>query len=810
MTTLLIDINNPDKAYYTYNLKNYDDVAFIYNSNLADDFTYVNLSGSTLTVTVCNIVTYKFTNMKPNMPIIIKKDDETSQFEGTFQTFYNTFETYWIPQRGNSVQGTIMADNIAFDGYNRPKGLNVNGGVGNDTIVGTDQADTINGGEDDDSISGGSGNDVIIGGKGADTISGDAGNDKLTGGKDADTFKFVSGQGIDTITDADNTDTIQITNVDSGDLSFVRNKNNLEIYYAEGDEANKIVVQNYFSKKAEQRVENLVTHDNANDSISAHNIITVGSGKISGLPGDVADTIKGSAGADVITALGGNDTIYNSKGNDKLTGGVGNNTYKYETADFDTDTIILTKGEHATIDLSVLGINEGDVDYAFEKGSMKIITAEGTIILQNFGKSDITTGENGAGVIVKFADNPSVDLRNEVYNVEISANYTGNWQDENISVKNTVTRGLTINGAGGNDTITASSFADVLIGGDGDDVLEGGLKNDKLTGGKGADTFLFDGSTAPQGQGTEVGIGIDTITDADINDTIRINNFNVNSEYFACTKNGKNLEIYYDYRNPNNKIVVQNYFGQKAGQRVDSFIVGGEELHLENQVIKSMGLGGAFTGTDHPDYAVGFAGNIKGFEGNDTIIASDRNDNIWGGLGDDSIDPGAGKNNIYYSLGDGNDTIDYEYGEEANDTLVFDKGIEVTASYGEGEDEDNLIVTYSGTKNGTDYENTITIIDHKDEENVKYVKIGTVTKSIDEFIVGGGPQSMMAVNPELQNSQIAEAWYGEVNENIATWLADSGNNSAAEAVQTLNSEPNVDISSLVAAYTDVNNSTIGV
>jgi len=90
----------------------------------------------------------------------------------------------------------------------------LNGGEGNDTILGTNNADiisgqlgndsvlagggedTIFGGEGDDILTGGQSNDVIEGGAGDDFIFGALGNDTATGGEGADRF-FVSGQAND-------------------------------------------------------------------------------------------------------------------------------------------------------------------------------------------------------------------------------------------------------------------------------------------------------------------------------------------------------------------------------------------------------------------------------------------------------------------------------------------------------------------------------------------------------------------------------------------------------------------------------------
>ena len=61
--------------------------------------------------------------------------------------------------------------------------------------------------------------------------------------------------GVDTITDATKDDIIQIEGVVKGDLMYVKNGNNLEIFYSdEFDINNKIIVQNHFTKKGRARM----------------------------------------------------------------------------------------------------------------------------------------------------------------------------------------------------------------------------------------------------------------------------------------------------------------------------------------------------------------------------------------------------------------------------------------------------------------------------------------------------------------------------------------------------------------------------
>jgi len=54
---------------------------------------------------------------------------------------------------------------------------------------------------------------------------------------------------------------------------------------------------------------------------------------------------------------------------------------------------------------------------------------------------------------------------------------------------------LTLNGGGGNDTIVATSFGDVVNGGTGADNITGGAGADLLTGGTGNDIFVFNSSS---------------------------------------------------------------------------------------------------------------------------------------------------------------------------------------------------------------------------------------------------------------------------------------------------------------------------
>ena len=77
----------------------------------------------------------------------------------------------------------------------------IDGGNGNDVIVGSAGRDTIFGGRGRDTLSGGAGNDLIDGGAGADVISGGKGNDSITGSAGDDIIRDTKGRNVIDVSD---------------------------------------------------------------------------------------------------------------------------------------------------------------------------------------------------------------------------------------------------------------------------------------------------------------------------------------------------------------------------------------------------------------------------------------------------------------------------------------------------------------------------------------------------------------------------------------------------------------------------------
>ena len=82
---------------------------------------------------------------------------------------------------------------VAIPGNTRIKTV-LDGGVGNDTITGSDGNDTIFGGPGNDTLNGGRGNDALRGGAGDDSLIGGQGNDTLQGDTGRDTLRGGAGK----------------------------------------------------------------------------------------------------------------------------------------------------------------------------------------------------------------------------------------------------------------------------------------------------------------------------------------------------------------------------------------------------------------------------------------------------------------------------------------------------------------------------------------------------------------------------------------------------------------------------------------
>lgn len=106
-------------------------------------------------------------------------------------------DTVW----GDAGQDTLVGQNGDDD---------LAGGAGNDILQGDAGDDHLAGGAGRDTLLGGSGEDTILGGAGSDDMRGGTGDDILRGGSDVDIYRWVVGDGNDTIIGGEDRDILTI------------------------------------------------------------------------------------------------------------------------------------------------------------------------------------------------------------------------------------------------------------------------------------------------------------------------------------------------------------------------------------------------------------------------------------------------------------------------------------------------------------------------------------------------------------------------------------------------------------------------
>ncbi|MGI9623049.1 MAG: calcium-binding protein [Acidimicrobiales bacterium] len=229
---------------------------------------------------------------------------------------------------------------LVTDGGTFTKGVDVDGGGGNDIINGTALADTLAGGGGNDTINGMGGNDRLFGGANDDTIRGGTGNDFIKGDGGSDNVQGQDGNdrvlgnaGADTVLGGAGTDT---TNGGKGDDT---------VKGGGGD-------------------------DKVNGNAGADTVIG-GPGADVANGGKGEDTVKGGGGNDVINGNTQDDTLIGGLGADSITGGLGADIVRgnggndtFDTADAFVDVVSGGKGIDTCAPCDTRDLVRADVENA--------------------------------------------------------------------------------------------------------------------------------------------------------------------------------------------------------------------------------------------------------------------------------------------------------------------------------------------------------------------------------------------------------------------------------------------------------------
>lgn len=531
---------------------------------------------------------------------------------------------------------------------------NITGGSGGDTLTGNAGANVLLGGDGNDSLMGGGGNDTLAGGSGVDTVDYSyAGNGvtaalsstiavaiNVTGG-DSDTvsqIENVTGTAFDdTLTGSDIANTL-IGGLGNDTLTGGLGDDRLDGGGGAGD-----VVD--YSAAAGAVVLDLSAAPDADGYV----IATIGGGEtdlvknIENITGSAfADTLDGSTAAQTLGGNAGNDDIHAGDGNDIVYGGVGSDTLDGGNG---TDELRFDDLGGSGVVLDLVAANAA---YAPDASIDNFSNFE---IYYATAQADSITGSAGTDTVFGLAGNDVfyASTGNDVLDAGAGAgdtiDYTGAAGAITASLdtgaatgigNHTLTNFENVTGSALGDTITGSSVANVLLGGDGDDTLRG-------FGATGVD--IIDG-----------GLGNDTVSF----DYIAANGVNVN--FTTLDVNG-----YYTVYD-------------RVSAAAISQVKGVETFH-------GSGLVDTVTGDNNANIIYGFAGNdvinsgsgadtVYGGANDDTLNGGDNDDSVYGETGLDTISGGLGNDMLYG--GDDNDTIN---GDGGNDTLDGGNGTDIANYY---------------------------------------------------------------------------------------------------------------------------------
>lgn len=256
--------------------------------------------------------------------------------------------------RGGTGDDVLTANNAKIGDIR----LRMDGGDGNDSILGSNGNDTLSGDAGIDRIKGGLGNDLIVGGASIDSLNGDAGNDTIIGGDGSDT---LVGDGADTIFGDAGNDSLQ---GDQGADLISGGDDDDTVRGGDGNDT--------------------ITGDAGNDSLLGDSALD----SISG--GDGNDTLDGGRNDDVLNGGNGNDKIRGDHGNDSIVGGAGNDTINGGDGD---DIINGQTGD------DLLTGADGDDNVNGGEGKDIITGGDGDDTLLGGNGNDVVLGEQGDDLI---------------------------------------------------------------------------------------------------------------------------------------------------------------------------------------------------------------------------------------------------------------------------------------------------------------------------------------------------------------------------------------------------------------------------
>jgi Ca2+-binding RTX toxin-like protein len=392
--------------------------------------------------------------------------------------------------------------------------LTIDGGPGNDEIVGSTDPDRLYGRDGNDIINAQDAVDVVEGGAGNDSLTGSEGNDTLVGGPGADSFSAGYG---DDLLDADDGE---------ADTSFNGGPGTDTLYYDAGIDPGSSAVENRIADPGPPPPPppppppgGACTYSAATKTVTASApagtatlVVAAGDIRFGSTPGACGDAT--TANTDAIKVVGaagtGEKVVIDQSGGafapgaTAEAGGVSEIEVDINLGDASDQVVVIGTSGDDVLAMGAKGAavnDDSDVDVTF-------VPLPSSIELVGGGGKNILTARGGYGAGAVYAG--SVTLRAGDQGDDLTGSNLadvivgGNGADivNAYSGSDTITGGGgndKLNGSDGNDDITGGAGADTLSGGNHDDTLRAkdGEADTSINGGSGTDTAFYDAGIDP-------------------------------------------------------------------------------------------------------------------------------------------------------------------------------------------------------------------------------------------------------------------------------------------------------------------------
>lgn len=495
-----------------------------------------------------------------------------------------------------------------------------------------------------DLMYGGAGDDWMFGGVGNDYLDGGTGNDVLFGETGSDVL--YGGDGDDVLIGDNPANT---SGADEGD-DWLYGGNGDD--YLSGNGGNDHLY-------GETGSDTLIggTGDDYLDGGAGEDYLLGGDGRDTLIGGAGDDQLQGGDGNDTLNGGDGDDILYGDDGDDELTGGAGidyldggagNDTYVFNLGDSPAGPDFLFEGIDDTSGSNSLKFGAG-----ISKDALMLQDVGGGYSLLSYsGQDHIAIADDSIDQIY-FNDGSAISWR-ELVGAKLT------------TIVNTITYDAGVNIMGGVQHDHISSLG-------GHAHISGGRGNDTLIGSGGNNTYYY-----------HIGDGADLINDVggeqDSNGQPTPNRLkfgagiSLENIKLSVTQINDQDVLKISVGNSSVDAVLLQTFNRSSVLEVKTI----DEFEFESGVVLSyeellQEIGFDFV-VEQATEVLGTAvkDRIVGSVENDTLHGAGGNDEITGDEGDDILIGGEGNDTYYFSLGDGNDVIDDVQGFNQ---VVFGEGI---------------------------------------------------------------------------------------------------------------------------------------